>query len=234
MRFRPLLALTALALACAHGDPAAPWRKEGAPLIPLESAEGQRLLDEVQGRAQGLEALRAAWVPQLPAHCGAASAVTVMNALDPGLRLTQDSLFTPETDHIITQETVYDIGFTNDELVAMIKARSGLEATNFRAGSASGEHTVDEFIEALLAADADPGSAVIVQLAYNHLRTGRNTGGHFSPVAAYHAEREMALFLEVASRRPMLWIPVRDLYAAMAQTDPTDGRNRGWIVVRRR
>jgi len=225
----PLIFALLAAVPCVHA-----WEKDFGPMIPIATEDGQRLLAEVEPLSANLEALRASWVAQLPSHCGAASAVTVINALQPGLGLTQNGLFTPETAHIITQDVVYDIGFTNDQLVAMIEATSALRASNFRAGPAPDEHSVDEFIGALTADNADAESAVIVQFAFNWLVRQENTGGHFIPVGGYLPESEQVLMLEVNTLRPMFFAGARDLYEAMTQIDPIDGRNRGWIVVRRR
>jgi glutathione gamma-glutamylcysteinyltransferase len=220
-------------MACTPARAGFSWEKDFGPMIPVTTEEGQRLLAEVEPIAVNLPALRESWVAQLPSHCGAASAVMVINALQPGLGLTQDSLFTPETASIVTQDVVYQIGFTNDQLVAMIEATSDLTAANFRAGPASDEHSAEEFIQALTADNADPNSAVIVQFAYHWLTSQENTAGHFIPVGGYLPDRELVLLLEVFTQRPMVWVDARELYAAMALPDSTDGRNRGWIVVRR-
>lgn len=199
------------------------------PMIDLDTPEGLALVDTTA--AVDYAPLRANWVPQLKSHCGAASAVVVQNALQPGAGYTQDGLFTPETAHIITQDVVYRIGFTLEELTTMINARSGLKTARFHAGPGEGEHSYEDWIAALKKNRQSDRDHLIVNYAVNWLYTRENTGGHFSPIADYRESDNRVLVLEINPSRPSFWVDARELYDAMCLVDRISGRVRGWIVV---
>lgn len=53
-------------------------------------------------------------------------------------------------------------------------------------------------------------------------------GGHWSPVAAYHAPSDSALLMDVARYKyPPVWVTVKDLYEAVRSADDTSHRSRG-------
>lgn len=69
-------------------------------------------------------------------------------------------------------------------------------------------------------------------LNYHGRTLGTNTGGHFSPIAAYDAKLDMVLVLDVAQHKnPPFWAPVEKVYEAMAVKDSASGLPRGWILV---
>jgi glutathione gamma-glutamylcysteinyltransferase len=52
--------------------------------------------------------------------------------------------------------------------------------------------------------------------------------GHISPVAAYSAQRDAALVLDVAAYTyPYTWIPLPKLWRAMQGVDSDSGKTRG-------
>ena len=54
--------------------------------------------------------------------------------------------------------------------------------------------------------------------------------GHFSPIGGYHADKDMVLILDTARfKYPPHWVPLADLYMAMAPADPATGKPRGYI-----
>lgn len=199
-------------------------------LIRLETEEGRGLL----GNGEDLAPLQEAWVPQYKSHCGAASAVVVANSLLPGAGFTQDSIFNPRTAHIIAQETVYRIGFTLEELEAMVRTSSGLKAERFHAGEKEGQHGYEAWIEALKANRGDANNRIICNFATGWFRNGTNTGGHHSPVGDYNEAENKVLIVEVSASRPPFWVCAREMWNAMNQVDSVSGLERGWIVVARR
>ena len=59
---------------------------------------------------------------------------------------------------------------------------------------------------------------------------GQTTGGHISPVAAYHKESDSLLVLDVAGHKnSWYWVDVPGLYSAMHAQD--GNHHRGWLVV---
>lgn len=54
--------------------------------------------------------------------------------------------------------------------------------------------------------------------------------GHFSPIGGYHAEKDMALILDVARfKYPPHWVPLTLLWEAMDNVDGTTGQHRGYV-----
>ena len=201
-------------------------------MFALGSDKGQALLD--RKAAVDYAALAPVWVPQYDSHCGAASAVVVANALNPGLRLTQDCLFIPETEHIITQDVVYRIGFTLEELEEMIRTRTGLTAARFHAGTEEGQHDFAAFEAALRKNRESRNDQLILNFAGNWFFDRKNSGGHFSPVGDYHEESGMMLIMEVNPAREKYWVSAQEMWDAMNKVDRISGLVRGWIVVEKK
>ena len=75
-----------------------------------------------------------------------------------------------------------------------------------------------------------PASAVVVNY---HLGVvgHRPFGGHFSPLAAYHAPSGRFLVLDCWPHTPPGWYSADLLWASMAGTDAESGRSRGWLLL---
>ncbi len=198
--------------------------------LRLDTERGRALLRE---DSADFGPLREAWIAQLKSHCGAASAVVALNSLLPGAGFTQNSIFNPRTAHIISQETVYRIGFTLEELTEMVRTVSGLRAERFHAGAGEGEHGYEAWLAALRANRDNPRDRILCNFATGWLRERKNSGGHFSPVADYNEAENKVLILEVSGSRPAFWVDAREMYDAMNQVDKVCDRVRGWIVVSR-
>ena len=206
-------------------------------LINLNSSQGSALL-------QDSEALQSYWPLSIQfvtqknqAFCGVASIVMVLNALgvpapttpefDPYKTFTQDNVFTPATEKVLPQQTLRKIGMTLDQIGGFISTY-GVKAEVHHASDSS----VVEFRR--LARDylSSPNRHVIV----NYLRKsiGQEKGGHISPLAAYDADTDRFLLLDVARYKyPPVWIPTAELFAAMDTTDSDNqNRTRGFVLVR--
>jgi hypothetical protein len=98
-------------------------------------------------------------------------------------------------------------------------------------------HAVDtgleEFRQLARASVATDDQFVVV----NFLRSaiGEQTLGHISPLAAYDADTDQFLLLEVARYKyPPVWVSAAELFAAMYTTDSdNENRTRGFIIVTR-
>jgi energy-coupling factor transporter transmembrane protein EcfT len=205
--------------------------------IPLESEEGQALL-------QGYEApdylpLKNNWVKPQPYQSEVASAVIVMNSLQPGGDYTQSDLFVPETAHIITYDEVvhgrkYGLGtvklFTLDKLADMIRTLSGLETELYRAGSGASEYDYAAFVEHLKKNAESPDDYMIVRFSQAYLDGVEPVGGNASPVGAYNEEEDMVLMLYPHGE---FWISSSEIYGAMNYVDKADDKRQGWLAVRR-
>ncbi|KAI3863962.1 hypothetical protein MKW98_031554, partial [Papaver atlanticum] len=59
--------------------------------------------------------------------------------------------------------------------------------------------------------------------------------GHFSPIGAYHAARDLALILDTARfKYHPHWVPVTLLWEAMNTIDEATGHHRGFMLISRR
>ncbi len=165
-------------------------------------------------------------------HCSAASAVIVMNSMQPGRNYTQNGLFVPETAHIITQDVVLREGICLEQMADLIHDRSGLETEIHYAGSGESECDHSAFVEHLKKNRANPDDQIIVEYSVAYLQGLGTHGGHSSPVADYNEEEDMVLVLEVKlwPGKPF-WISSKDIYAAMDTIDTACDKRRGWLVV---
>ncbi|MFO1036302.1 MAG: phytochelatin synthase family protein [Geminicoccaceae bacterium] len=208
-------------------------------LIDVRSEQGEKLLLE----ADALDAyvpLSVNFVTQkLQSFCGVASIVIVLNALDvpapttpeyePYHTFTQDNFLDERTETILPREVLTKQGMTLDQLGALLRLHP-VEATVNHAADSS----VDQFRAAAREHLGQDGRAVIV----NYLRKaiGQERGGHISPLAAYDAETDRFLILDVARYKyPPVWVTAADLFAAMNTTDSdNENRTRGYVLVVRK
>ena len=71
--------------------------------------------------------------------------------------------------------------------------------------------------------------------SYDRSTLDQTGQGHFSPIGGYHAARDLVLVLDVARfKYPPHWLPAERLWHAMLAIDPSTGRSRGWMSLRRR
>lgn len=204
--------------------------------VAFASPEGRALFREAWdgGTAEVFFALMQQFHTQAdPAFCGPASLVMCLNALgiDPG-RLWRGPWrwFSEELlDCCAPLEKVREGGITLDQLACLARC-NGAESTLERPNAAD----IQRFRELVrtTARRAEDPSLVIV--SYSRRALGQTGGGHFSPIGAYNAERDLVLILDVARfKYPPHWVPLAALYGAMLDTDPDTGRQRGWVTLRR-
>jgi glutathione gamma-glutamylcysteinyltransferase len=204
-------------------------------LIAFASPAGRQLFRGAleAGGMEGWFALAEQFHTQAdPAFCGLGTLVVALNALeiDPGRiwkgpwRWYGEALL----DCCMPLEEVQQKGMTLDELACLARC-NGASARVRRAGEASAE-ALREAVRA--AAQASRGPVVVA--GYARARLGQTGAGHFSPVAGYHAGRDLVLILDVARfKYPPHWVPLERLWHAMSDIDPATGRARGWIVLDR-
>jgi hypothetical protein len=207
-------------------------------LINLDSSKGSALLQES-------EALQSYWPLSIQfvtqknqAFCGVASIVMVLNALgipapttpefEPYRTFTQENVFTPATESILPQATLLKMGMTLDQIGAFI-ATYPVKAEVHHASDSN----LEEFRR--LAKDYLNASGHHVIVNYLRKRMGQEKGGHISPLAAYDADTDRFLILDVARYKyPPVWVSAADLFAAMNTTDSDNqNRTRGFVLVSR-
>lgn len=239
MRWRPEGALrrallaAACAVALALAVPGAIWwylQPVEAPrplpdsLIGMDDPRGRSLLQAADARADHAR-LGPHFRPQrLRSYCGVASSVMVLRAL--GRPVTQDQFFDDAASAVRSRLAVSLGGMSLDQLGALLRAH-GLTAEIRYADAVD----IAELRAAVLSNLADPDDFLLVN--YQRAALGQDRVGHISPLGAYHHDSDRVLILDTASYHyPHTWVPLTDLYQAMATTDPASGRSRGWVVVR--
>lgn len=229
------LALAALLLAFTAPIGLAETLPLPAGQIALQTPEGQALLRGAEA-AHDYGLLSIHFTTQETAtFCGPASLVMVLNAAglprpervrgEPYRLFNQENLFTPEVRKIKKPADVRRDGLSLDQLAAMFEAH-GMQAGIVRAGSVSLATFRTQAIRIL--------SSENEFLVVNYLRSelGQETGGHISPVAAYDADTDMFLILDVARYKyPPMWVSAASLHAAM--NTPTGDTTRGYVIARR-
>jgi hypothetical protein len=230
--------LCAVALSCLGAFAQAQTLPAPDKLIDLRSGQGRTLLKEAEAQAAFIPLSINFVTQKTPSYCGVASIVMVLNALEiPGPAVadyescgafTQDNFFNAATEAILPLSTLAELGMTLDQAGAML-ALHPVEVEVHHAA----ETTLDAFREAARDYLGREGHFVIV----NFLRTavGEDGGGHMSPLAAYDAEADRFLMLDVSRYKyPPVWIRAADLYAAMNTADAdNEGRTRGYVLVKR-
>ena len=209
-----------------------------ATLVALSSEEGTTLLFDADARAD-FAPLVEEFVTQVnPAFCGPASIAMVLNALDLprppsdatlGLGLfDQENLFNARTEAAKPRGEILRGGMTLDDLGDVLAAYD-LEVTVRHAADSS----LDAFRDAAVETVGDRDEFVLV----NYLRSaiGQETGGHISPLAAYDAETDRFLVLDVSRYKyPPVWVEAAALYDAMNTPDADNGgKTRGYLTVGR-
>jgi len=78
--------------------------------------------------------------------------------------------------------------------------------------------------------DDQAGTFIVVNFSRKVLN---QTGdGHFSPIGGYHKEKDLVLVMDVARfKYPPYWVPLSQLWDAMAEPDKMSGEPRGYFVI---
>ena len=209
-----------------------------ADLVALPSEQGEALLFGAEARSD-FAPLSAQFVTQVnPAFCGPATIAMVLNALELprppsdatlGLGLfDQDNVFSAAAEAAKPRAEVLRGGMTLDDLGAFLGSY-GLDVAVTHAGNSS----LDTFRDTAVAGLNDRDRFVLV----NYLRSaiGQEKGGHISPLAAYDADTDRFLVLDVSRYKyPPIWVEAEALYGAMDTPDADNGgQSRGFVVVGR-
>ncbi|HEY9764048.1 MAG TPA: phytochelatin synthase family protein [Trichocoleus sp.] len=203
-------------------------------LTSLTSPEGQTLLQESEARADFIP-LMSQFVTQVnQAFCGIASTVMVLNAIGvpapeaPEWQrqyFTQDNLFNDQTEAVIPRQVVAQQGLTLAQLAGILESYP-VEA-EIHYGS---DISLEQFRQLITANLAQPNNFVLI----NYLRRtiGQEHGGHISPVAAYDADTDQFLVLDVSRYKyPPVWVKAEMLWQATNTVDSVSGKTRGFLLI---
>lgn len=206
-------------------------------LIPLTSAEGQVLLRDSEALADYVP-LTSQFVTQVnQAFCGVASTVMVLNALGVPAPLapewernyfTQENVFNEQTEAIIARDAIARQGLTLAELAGILETYS-VQAEIHHGSDVS----LEEFRQLIRTNLETPDSYVLI----NYLRRaiGQESGGHISPVAAYDADTDQFLVLDVSRYKyPPVWVQTETLWESTNTVDSVSGKTRGFLLIEAR
>ncbi len=194
-------------------------------LIALKSDTGQRLLSESAAKAD-FDKLQRFFHPQIyRSFCGVASGVIAKNTLHNEAVSSQSSWFEHRpVGTRLAHETFFG-GMSLEEFDRLVESH-GLSVRRRHGGTL----TLSEFREVIknnLSVSSD-----LVVANYHRKTLGQKGGGHFSPLAAFHAQTDRVLVLDVAAHRyPSAWVPVEWLWRAIDTTDKGAQRQRGIVEV---
>lgn len=205
-------------------------------LVGAATDQGEALLIDADAREAYFPLASNFLTQQNQAFCGVASMVMVLNSLelpapavpafDPYRTFTQDNVLDARTEAILPVEVIKKQGITLDQLGGLFSVQPVAVTVHHAADS-----SLEAFRSAAREALATPGHFVIV----NYLRKaiGQEKGGHISPLAAFDAETDRFLILDVARYKyPPVWVKASDLFAAMNTTDSdNENKTRGFILV---
>lgn len=221
--------------AFAESPVAVPTSAEPAVVIYWDSAEGKTLRARMPADADywQLAPNFAAQITQ--SYCSVASAVTVLNAMPitkpvdptyaPYAYFTQTNFFTPEVVKVISPQTVLAMGMTREEMAETL-SRQGVKAISI-AGDSLSEEGLRTLLKKTL---GDDGQFVLAN--YFRATLGQVGGGHWSALAAYDAQSDSVLILDVAKYKyPPAWVSISILQQAIATIDTTSNKSRGLVVV---
>ncbi len=195
-------------------------------IISLDSAAGAQLLAGSRFNADYDGLSRFFESQSRAAYCGVASSVVVLNALHARPLLTQATFFDDATVRVRGPLRVTLGGMTLAQLGQLLRAHrvratvtyaSDVDVSAFRAIVRQNLQTADDY----------------VLVNYERAVLGQGASGHISPLAAYDAQTDRTLILDVAAYRyPPVWVALQDLWNAMNTIDGTSGRTRGFVAVR--
>lgn len=208
-------------------------------LIASASPDGEALLVGADAREAYFTLVSNYVTQQTQSFCGVASMVMVFNAMQlpapevpayaPYRTFTQDNVLDARTDAILPRDTILKQGITLDQMGALL----GVQPVDVTVRHAS-DANADSFRSEASSYLAQPGHFVLV----NYLRKtlGQQTGGHFSPLAAYDKETDRFLILDVARYKyPPVWVKADELFAAMNTKDSdNDDKSRGYVLISRK
>ena len=192
-------------------------------LVAVTADRGQALLTQASAAAD-YGPLSAQFEPQsLKSYCGVASGVAVLSAI--GLDVDQSSFFNSEAEQVRPRISVMLGGMSLEELAGLLRAHGAIVNVHHADG-----FTVEEFRDAVATNLGNERDYLVVN--YQREVLGQSRVGHISPLAAYDADSDLVLVMDTASHYyPHTWVPLEKLYAAMATTDPSSGKQRGYLRV---
>jgi glutathione gamma-glutamylcysteinyltransferase len=219
--------------------------------VAFSSPPGRRLFDSAL-KHHGLKsffALMEQYSTQSePAYCGMSTLVVVLNALAVDPRQTWKGPWRWYDERMLNccvdLEEVKQTGITLRTFACLAHCQ-GIQAHVHYVDDAP--HTLDHFRATVQRACNEDQSSdsnkkedttainnAFLVVSYNRKVLGQTGSGHFSPLAAYDAQSDHVLILDLARfKYGAHWVPISLLYEAMQSMDPDTGRSRGYVMLKR-
>jgi Phytochelatin synthase len=234
VRFNPLLLILGLTLSLMKGSVVSQTLPLPPTLTSLTSTQGERFLRESQAQEDFIPLSSQFVTQENQSFCGIASAVMVLNALGIPAPVatewkrnyfTQDNLFNAQTEAIISRQQIERQGLTLTQLAGILE--SYLVKAEIHYGA---DLSLDAFRSTVSRNLKKSGNFVLVN--YSRRAIGQEGGGHISPLAAYNADRDRFLLLDVSRYKyPSVWVKTKDLWEATQTTDPVSQKTRGIVLI---
>jgi hypothetical protein len=195
-------------------------------LVPLESPMGRALLDESDAIADYDDLLKNFVAQSRKGYCGVATAITTLNAAEvTGAPLDQRTLFANPSVNADPWKVSF-IGMSLRDLGQLLSAH-GAKVSVIEASSTN----ADAFRRVVRTNLSRNGDYVLINYERKYL--GQAQSGHISPLAAYHAQSDRLLILDVAAHKyPPVWARLDEVWAAMnAPLNPETSITRGFVIV---
>jgi Phytochelatin synthase len=138
---------------------------------------------------------------------------------------TQDNLFNEQTEAIISRQQIERQGLTLAQLATILESYSVKADIHY-----GGDLSLEAFRSTVSRNLKQSSNFVLVN--YSRRAIGQEGGGHISPLAAYNADKDQFLILDVSRYKyPSVWVKTRDLWEATKTTDSVSQKTRGVVLI---
>ncbi|XP_071483786.1 uncharacterized protein [Diadema antillarum] len=215
-------------------------------VVPLQSSEGQRLLNETNIKQTLL--VRIFSKQSKSGYCGVHTAALLMSARHFGLKYPDErqqeacdfrdvpfsdaNMFTfDETTRVVSSEKLVVEGASLSDLEELFRQHGLFDHFERSYADSCG---VDNFRSRAVVAlsHSDSRQGVLVNFKCDFIVNNKLfSSGHVSPLAAYHEPSDRFLLLDTAIPNRDVWIPTEELHRRMNTRDPISGISRGFLIA---
>lgn len=201
------------------------------------SQESEEALRRAEGMGDFLRLVSYFETQENTAYCGVATGVMLLNAIGVPRPLsephggaayyTQANFFSEGTERVLSSAKVRRAGMTLEEMAGALRSHNVRVDTYF-----ADEYDIQSMRR--IARDALSSPEQVVAVNYHRPAIGQPGPGHISPIAAYDAQTDQFLILDVSRyKHEPLWLNAEILWKGMRAVDGESGRSRGLLVVSR-
>lgn len=173
-----------------------------------------------------------------PAFCGVTTLLMVLNtfAIDPNVRWRGGWRYFGDEAVLLSRccistERVARVGISLEEFQRLASCQ-GLRVTMKRPNTTTTQYTLQDFRNDIVQTTSNAADSGIIVVSFSRAALEQTGDGHFSPLAAYHADTDQVLLLDVARfKYQPYWVKVADLYHAMEPCDSVTQKPRGWLLL---